>query len=548
MSRPWLKNYDDGIPDTLQYPDIALPQFLIDTATDHPDYIATTFNGIDITYREMDGKVNGFARALEEIGVKKGDRVSLVLPNSPTYVIASYAVLKLGAIVVNINVMSHGDELVSFINDSGSRVVITLDIFVQNVLGIVKKTCLEEIVIHSVFGLEKKLEIEEGVPEIRIFGDLVEAFSTDDFPLQCSGDDIAILQYTSGSTGTPKAAVLTHRNIVSNVIQISNWNRTETPSNPAVICIIPFFHVFGMTICLHLSVYKAYRMILLPMFDWSSIIDLLNIIKDYRPVSFPAVPALFAALVSHPEAVAYRLSSIEIASAGGAPLPLWVQEKYEKLTGRKLAVAYGLSEASSSTHISPFLGGAAAGSIGVPLPDTDARIVDLETGKVDCPDGEIGELIVKGPQVMQGYWNSPDQTEKALRRGWLYTGDLARMDENGYFHIVDRKDDLIISSGFNVYPSEVENVLIRHSGVKDAGVIGAPDRIRGASIVAYVVMEEGKSFDRKGLLAHCREHLPEFKVPRRINQREEIPYNRVGKPLRRVLRMELSNQKPGETQ
>jgi len=539
MNRPWLHNYDDGVPAALEYPEITLPQFLVDTAARHPDYIVTTFNGDDITYKEMDGKVNAFARALGELGVKRGDRVALVLPNSPTYVIAAYAVMKLGAIVVNINVMSHGEELSSFINDSRSRVAITLDIFLQNVIDVVNNTCLQEIVIHSAFGMEKKIEIKDSQPEIKIVNELVATYSTDAIPLQCQVDDVAVLQYTSGSTGIPKAAVLTHRNVVSNVLQVSSWNPGHKPPNPAVICIIPFFHVFGMTICLHLSVYSGYRMVLFPMFDWSSIIEFLKVIKTFRPISFPAVPALFAALVSFPDVTEYPLSSIEIASVGGAPVPLWVQEKYESLTGNNLSVAYGLSEASSSTHISPFRGGAPPGSIGIPLPDTDAKIVDVETAKTDCPIGEIGEMVIKGPQIMQGYWNNTDLTEQSLRDGWFYTGDLATMDANGFFYIVDRKDDLIITSGFNVYPSDVEKALIKHDGVRDTGVVGSPDRIRGESIVAFVVMEEGAKFDREDLFNHCRKHLPEYKVPRRITHRDEIPYNPVGKPLRRVLREEL---------
>ena len=447
--------------------------------------------------------------------------------------------MKLGAIGVNINVMSRGEELASFINDSNARVAITLDIFLQNVIDVVDSTCLKEVVIHSAFGMEKKVQIADGRPEIKIVNDLVAAFSTEEFPLQCRVDDAAVLQYTSGSTGTPKAAVLTHRNIACNVIQVSNWNPGLEASNPAVICIIPFFHVFGMTICLHLSIYSGYRMVLFPMFDWSSIVEFLKVIQTYRPISFPAVPALFAALVSFPDVTEYPLSCIEVASVGGAPVPLWVQEKYEQLTGKRLSLAYGLSEASSSTHISPFKGGAPPGSVGIPLPDTDARIVDVETGRRECRVGEIGEMIIKGPQIMQGYWKRKALTERAIRNGWFYTGDLARMDADGFFYIVDRRDDLIITSGFNVYPSDVEKALTRHAGVKDAGVVGAADRIRGESIAAFVVMEEGVPFDREDLLAHCRRHLPDYKVPRRITQRNEIPYNRVGKPLRKVLREEL---------
>jgi long-chain acyl-CoA synthetase len=527
---------------SLKYPDSPLPGFLLDTVDRHSDYIATTFNDIDITYRELNEKVNGFSHALRELGIRKGDRVALILPNSPTYVIAAYGIMKMGALIVNINVMTQGEELIQSLNDSGSRAAITLDLFVQNVFVVAKKTILERIIIHSVFGLEKKMDLEAGVPEPLIFNDLVAAQSKEEPELACSGEDIAVLQYTSGATGSPKAAALTHQNIVSNVIQIDGAMSTGDLGNGAVICIIPFFHVFGMTICLHLSVYKGYRMVLVPIFDWSSILSLMEMIEKYRPISFPAVAPLWAALVSYPEADQFPLSSIKIPSGGGAPMPLWVQENFEKLTGRKIMEAYGLSEASSTTHMNP-VEGVVPGSIGIPIPDTEARIVDIETGEKECPRGEVGELVVKGPQIMKGYWNNPELTAKTLREGWLYTGDLARMDNEGYFYLVDRRDDLIISSGYNIYPSDVEAVLLKHAKVKDAAVIGAPDAVRGQSIKAFVVLEEEGSAGKKELLAFCRKNLSAFKIPKSIVFREEIPRNPAGKPLRRVLREEIPEAK-----
>jgi long-chain acyl-CoA synthetase len=459
----------------------------------------------------------------------------LILPNSPTYVIAAYGILKIGAIIVNINVMTQGEELILSLNNSGARVVVTLDLFVQNLFAVAKKAAIERIIIHSVFGLEKKIEREKGVPEPVIFNDLVSAHPREEPPLDCLSEDIALLQYTSGATGTPKAAVLTHRNIVSNLIQINAAMPVEGRGNDAVICIIPFFHVFGTTICLHLSVYKGYRMILVPIFDWSSILSIIEMIETYRPISFPAVPPLWAALVSHPEAEHCPLSSIEVSSSGGAPTPRWVQENYEKLTGKKIVEAYGLSESASTTHMNP-LHDVVPGSIGIPIPDTEAKIVDIETGERECPVGEIGELVIRGPQIMQGYWGNPELTAKALREGWLYTGDLARVDKKGYFYIVDRRDDLIISSGYNVYPSDVENVLNKHPRVKEAAVVGVPDAVRGETIRAFVVTEEEGGVDTKELLAYCRQNLPTFKVPKSIVFRDEIPRNPAGKPVRRILK------------
>lgn len=536
MTKPWLKHYDPGVPHTLDYPEITLPEILVKTAQEHPESIATTLNDIDLTYKEINEKANGFAHALTSFGIQKGDRIVLLLPNSPTYVISSYGAMKIGAIVVNINVMYHGDELKNLIQNSKAAVVVTLDIFLQNVLNIVNDTSVARVLIHSVMGLEKNVEADKYPTEVIIFNDLVASQSIEEPVLACVHSDIAVLQYTSGSTGIPKAVALTHQSIVANVMQISNWNPIDYDENSSVICILPFFHVFGMTVCLHVSVFKGYRMILLPMFDWSNIVDILDLLKKYKPISFPAVPALWAALVSYPNVTQDHFASIEVATGGGSPMPTWVQERYKQLTGKNIVEAFGLSEASSSTHLNPFHGDAVPGSIGIPLPDTDAKIVDIENSSEECPSGEVGELIIKGPQIMKEYWQNKEKTEQALRNGWLHTGDLARMDANGYFYIVDRKDDMIISKGFNVYPTEVEKVLEQHELIKEACVVGMPDRHGGSSITAFLVLKEGSSEDRKELLEYCKENLPAFKIPKMIKFIDEIPKNRLGKPLRRILR------------
>ena len=305
------------------------------------------------------------------------------------------------------------------------------------------------------------------------------------------------------------------------------------------MCVIPFFHVFGMSACLLISVLKGYRMILLPRMDFMDILSLVKLLETYRPISFPAVPSLWGAVMSIPPEVAKtHLASIRVAISGGAPLPASVHERFEELTGRKIMEAYGLSEASSATHITPYTHGAPRGSIGLPLPDTEVRIVDMNGGRKECNVGEVGELAVKGPQIMQGYWNNKELTEAVLRDGWFYTGDMARMDGDGYFTLVDRKDDLIISHGFNVYPGQIEEVLRRHPKIRDAAVIGIPDRVKGQAILAVIALKEGSQGDKKEFLDYCRENLPDYRMPKAILIRTDIPRDPAGKLLRRILRQD----------
>ncbi len=540
MNRPWLKQYERHVPHSIPYPEIPVQHFLVDTAAKHPGDIAISFNEIQIPYKDLNVRVNMFAHALQKAGVEKGDRVALLLVNSPVYVIAFFAILKIGAVVVNLSVGIQGEELIRCLNESGAKIVVTMDLFIQNIYKVIKNTRVKTVILHSVMGLEKKMRFEEGTPQPQLFQEVLAAAQGIEEPVvQVSPGDVAVLQYTSGSTGAPKAATLTHSNLVASVLQSETWMGIESAGNAAVMCVIPFFHVFGMSACLLLSVRKGYRMVLLPRVDPMDILSLVKTIETYRPISFPAVPSLWGAILSlPPETARNQLSSIRVATSGGASLPLWAYEKFEKLTGRKMMEAYGLSEASSATHFTPYPLGGPSGSIGVPLPDTEAKIMDIETGERECPVGEIGELVVKGPQIMRGYWNNEDLTSKALRHGWFYTGDLARMDEDGFFYIVDRKDDLIISSGFNVYPSQVEEILERHPKIKEAAVIGVPDRIKGQAILAVIVLREGMQGDKEDLLNYCKEKMPDYRVPKTILLRDSIPRNPAGKILKRVLRRE----------
>jgi len=539
--KPWLKHYESHVPHSIAYPEISIQRFLLDTVTNHPDYTAISFNEIDITYRNLNERVNRLAQALRKGGVKKGDRIAFLLVNSPTYVIAFFAVLKLGAIVVNMSVGIQGEELTRCLNDSGAKIVVTLDLFAQNLYQVITKTGVKTVILHSIFGLEKKIPLEEGAPQPQIFQEVLSSVQMAEEPVvQVSSGDVAVLQYSSGSTGAPKAATLTHFNIVASVFQSDAWMGAREAGNAAVLCVIPFFHVFGMSACLLVSVYKGYRMVLLPRIDPTDILSLMKINKTYRPISFPVVPSLWAAILSLPQEVAGpQLSSVQVATSGGAPLPSWVHDRYEKLTGRKIIEAYGLSEASGATHFTPSPSGGPRGSIGLPSPDTEGRIMDIETGQRECPVGEIGELVVKGPQIMQGYWKNKDLTSSALRNGWLYTKDLARMDEEGYFYLVDRKDDLIISSGFNIYPSQIEAVLEKHPKIKDVAVIGVPDRIKGQAITAVIALKEGQEGDKEEFLKYCKENMPDYRVPKTILIRREIPRDPAGKILKRILRQEV---------
>lgn len=542
IHRPWLAQYAAHTPHTIEVPQVPVHQFLLDTAADHPDDVAICFNDIRMTYAELNQRVNRFARALQAAGIQKGDRVALILVNSPTYVIAYFGILKIGAVVVNISVGIQGEELARCLNDAGARAVVSLDLFAQNIYAVIAATGVETVILHSVFGLEKELALGDNAPWPSIFADFIASADGDAEPDgRVAPRDVAVLQYTSGATGAPKAATLTHANVVASVYQADCWVGIQGAGNAAVICMIPFFHVFGMSACLLISVLKGYRMILMPRMDAMDMVSLTQTLADHRPISFPAVPSIWGALLTVDDATLRdHLSSIQVASSGGAPLPVAIHERFEQLTGRRIMEAYGLSEAGSTTHINPYPMGGPKGSVGLPVPGTDARIVDIETGERVCAPNEIGELTVRGPQIMQGYWQNPALTARALRDGWLYTGDLARMDEDGFFYLVDRKDDLIISSGFNIYPSQVESVLKAHPAVRDAAVIGIPDRIKGQTVIALVVLADGATENRKALLDHCRAQMPDYRVPKTVLFRNDIPRDPAGKMLKRVLRQEQS--------
>lgn len=517
-----------------------LEHLLARAAQSNPSAIAVLLAQTQLSYGDLQARVESLAASLAERGIGPGDRVALMLPNTPTYVIAFYAVMRCSAVVVNLSPANQGRELAGILADCGPVALITLDIFLPGLYKVLPSSSVKLLVVTSMQGLEEKLPRPADVPAAIRFEELLRPRPPATAPPQSERDeDLAVLQYTSGSTGVPKGVMLSHRNLLANVRQICGWMQHDEHPNAGVLCVIPFFHVFGLTIGLHVSVAKGYRMLLVPRFDALDLMPLLSLIETQRPLSIPAVPTLWAALLSHPKAGAGLFSSVRVASSGGAPLPGWVQERYQALTGRPIYEAYGLSEAAGATHCSPFPDCAKPGSIGYALPGLRARLVEYTQsaglGK-DVAIGEVGELLIAGENVMQGYFKQPGLTDRVLREGWLHTGDLARQDAEGFFYIVDRKDDLILTSAYNVYPSEVEALLRGHPAVRDAAVIGKPDRLRGNVVFAYVVLKGEGAATVEELVGYCRDNLADYKVPRQIEFVASIPHNPAGKILRRALR------------
>jgi long-chain acyl-CoA synthetase len=555
MDRPWVKAYERGVPPTLTYPATPLQQFLSASVGRFPSRPALRFYGRPVTYRELDQAANRFANALAQFGVRKGDRVAVMLPNLPQGVIAYYGALKLGAVVVQVNPLYVDREIEQQVNDAGARVIVALDLFYPRIEPIRSKTALERIILTNVRDyLPWYLSLlypwkakKEGTwvpvtkaPPLYEWTTLL-ARSSDAPPEEAVGpDDLALLQYTGGTTGVPKGVMLTHRNLVANTLQCRHWMPSLRDGEEVFLGVIPFFHVYGMTACMNLAIATGGTIVLLPRFTTR---DVLKTIAGTRTTIFMGVQAMYVAINNFQGVRRYDLSSIRICISGAGPLHAEVQERFETLTGGKVVEGFGLSEASPVTHVNPIFGARKKGTIGLPLADTEARIVDLETGR-DLPVGQAGELIIRGPQVMAGYWRRPEETAAVLKDGWLYTGDVATMDADGYFAIVDRKKDMIKTKGENVYPRDVEEALYRHPKIKDAVVVGIPERFSGEMIKAYVVLKDGETATEREIMDFCARELATFKVPKVVEFRSELPKTIVGKVLRRVLVEEELKKRP----
>jgi len=548
MDRIWQKGYEPKVPFSLEYPVTSLPLILEKNAKSFPDNIATEFFGAKLTYSQLWDHVLRLANGLKKIGAGEGTKIAIMLPNSPQCVMAYYAALWLGATVILTNPLYVERELVHQWTDSDAEILITLDHIYPKVEKVLPKTGIRATIVTSIkdylpFPLRylypvkahfKKLFTSVPYDRVHIFSfkEMIDENRPNAIPCAARPDGLALLQYTGGTTGVPKGAMLTHRNILANVVQLVSWLPDLHCGEERILCVLPFFHVFGMTVALNFAVYAGCTCIILPRFD---VDEVIKTIRKKRPTVFPGVPAIYIALMAHPKIDSFDLTSIRFCVTGGSAMPVEVLRSFEQKTGSKIVEGYGLSETSPVTHANP-VGTPKPGSVGLALPDTDCRIVDPETGTGDMPFGQVGELIVRGPQVMKGYWKRERETQETLRDGWLYTGDLATMDESGYVFIVDRKKDMVISSGYNVYPREIEEVLYEHPKVQDAAVVGVPHPKRGEVVKVFVVAKQGKKLSPEEIFDWCKERLAAYKLPKEVEIRDSLPMTIVGKVLRRELR------------
>jgi len=526
FNRPWHRFYSEGVSPSLDYPKKALPGMLEEISAQYGDVDAYIFYGKKTTYKEYNEQVGRFATALSRLGVNKGDRVAIMAPNSPYYMISYYAVLKLGAIVVQTNPMYTEREVSHQLKDSGAETMIVYDALFPTVAAAKPQSSLNNIIVFSL-GEEKTIEGED----VHRFDTLIVASPNDPPQVDINlAEDVAVLQYTGGTTGTAKGAMLTHQNILYNAHMIKCWDPDMQMATDRGLAVLPLFHSYGMTCVMNAGVLLAATGILVPRFEPQ---EILKLIQGYKPTMFHGVPTMYAALLQQPNFKDFDTSSIRLCNSGGAALPIEVHKNFVNATGASLFEGYGLSEASPVTHANP-LDNNRVGTIGIPFPDTDCKVVDLATGE-EVPVGERGELIIKGPQVMKGYWNMPEENAASLKDGWLYTGDIAIVDEDGYFSIVDRKKEMIIAGGYNIYPREVEEVLYECPGVVEAAVAGVPDQYRGETVWAFVVTKEGSNLTEQEIIKFCRDKMASYKAPRKVQFMGELPKTAVGKILRRKL-------------
>ena len=560
--RPWLKHYDPGVPHSIDYPAVPLFYFLEESARKYPDKPCTLFKGATITYAEMDALTDRLAAGLAELGVKKGTPVGLCMVNIPQFVIAFYAILKAGGVVVAFNPLYKGREIEHQLNDSGLEIMIAMSMFYRTIKEAQPKTSLKKVVVTNIkealpgllsflFTLTKekkgghRVELGEGDVWMQ---DLIAKYTPEDRPkLDIGPEDTAIFQYSGGTTGVSKAAVALHRNMVANTLQIRACLPDVDIGNEVVLMAIPMFHVYGLVAGMSFGVSAGASLVM--AVNPRDMDDVLGLIAKHRPTIYPGVPAMYNAINNHPDVINKKVdvSSIKACISGSAPLMRETQVTFESLTGGKLVEGYGLSETPTATHCNPLQGLRKEGSIGVPLPDVDARIISLEDETTVLNPGEIGELVVKGPQVMKGYHNMPTETANALREGWLFTGDIARMDEDGYFYIVDRKKELIKPSGYQVWPREVEEVIAENPKVLEVGVAGIPDAYRGETVKAWVVLKNGETATVDEIRAWCKELIAPFKVPTQVEFRDELPKTTIGKILRRELQRQEKERQEQET-
>jgi long-chain acyl-CoA synthetase len=570
VTHPWVRHYEQGVPAHISVPDQPLTWLLDDTASRYPDHTAFIYYGTRLTYAQFSRYTQRFASELQHLGMHKGDRVAIVLPNIPQYPIAFYGALRAGAVVVPTNPQYTGREMQYQLADSGARVVVMLEAFYPIVRAIRTQTSLEHVIVTSpadflppmLRALYPLKQWRAKPPEshltrkelhddqtLHLMQSMLEVHTRDEVaafnpPVPVEASDLAALQYTGGTTGLSKGAMLTHRNLLANAIQTRAWFPEAQEGAEVTLCAAPFFHAYGMTVGLNLSISVAATMVLVPR--PRMVQEVLKAIRHDHPTLFPGLPTMYLAILREADRHPDDLKSIKYCISGGAPLPAKVQADFEAITHGKLVEGYGLSEASPVTHSNPLTDACRNGSIGLPFPDVDAAIVNQQTGE-PVPIGEVGELVVRGPNVMHGYWKREEETKVSLRDGWLHTGDLGKMDADGYFYIIERAKDMIIASGFKVYPREVEEVLFQHPAVAEAAVAGTPDAYRGETVAAFVVLKPGITASeqtKQELIQYCEQELAAYKVPKILEFRESLPKSLIGKVIRRKLRVGSSLQEP----
>lgn len=548
QDKPWLSHYDAGVPASIKYENLCLPEFFERTVSRYPDRMALSFQGYKVNYSQLKDMSDRVAACLRGFGVKKGDSVAILLPNLIHCVAAYYAVLKIGGIVVMNNPLYTDRELEHQFNDSGSKVLITLDLLGNRMIDLRPKTKIKQIIYGSIgdylpfpksilFPLvakkEKLAADVKQAPDVYKWKEIVASHKPEPCIEKSVFSDVAMFQYTGGTTGVSKGAMLTHGNLSKQVQQLSAWFPKFAKNNEIMLSALPFFHVFGLSTAMNLSVCSGWGQVLIPRPQPE---QLLEAIKKFKPTFAPLVPTMYIGILNHPGIGKVDLTSLKGCFSGSAPLPVEVIREFEEKTGAVIVEGFGLTESSPVTHVNPFEGRRKIGSIGIPVSDTECRIVDLDTGKKDMPVGESGELIIKGPQVMKGYRNMKEETDNSIRGGWLFTGDIATMDEDGYFYIVDRKKDMIISGGYNIYPRDVDEVLFEHPKVLEACAIGIPHPSRGEQVKAFVVLREGVTATEQEILDYCKTKLAAYKLPTQVEFRKELPKSMVGKILRKELK------------
>ena len=564
MEKPWLKHYDEGVPATIDYPQIPVDELLNRAATKHPGHTATIFGArvgsrimdAGFSYRQINDATNRFAAALQQMGIRKGERVAIMMPTCPQFIVAAYATWRIGGIVVCCNPLYVEREIEHLVNDSGTETIVVLSSLFKKVHNVRAQTGLKRVIVTNIkeyfpgllkflFTLTKekkeghRVDIS-GHSDTYRFQDILRDAPAKPDPVSVSPDEDAVLIYTGGTTGGPKGAQLTHFNLVSNATVSNIWAKSKEAQD-VIISVMPFFHSYGLTVGMNTPIANSLTSILIP--NPRDLRHVLMAIEKHRATFYPGVPTMVVGMNNFPEVEKYDLTSLRFAVSAAAPLAPEVQVRFEAITGCKMLEAYGLTETSPVAAMDP-VGSPRDHSVGVPVPDTDVKIVDAETGTKELPVAESGEIIIKGPQVMKGYWNLPDETARALRTGpdrqpgWLYSADIGYMDEDGYLHVVDRKKDMIIAGGYNIYPTDIEAVLFEHPKIREAAVIGIPDERRGETVKAFIVLKEGETATSEEIIAFCREQLAAYKAPRLVEFRGDLPKSLIGKVLRRKLREE----------